>query len=376
MSDQGERDARWTGLNESDAPHDVWGKVETPAETPAGQAADVAGEAPAEESDVRVAPRPDERDERDAPQWEGELFDEDGSKDEPPSNYVPAVPTGSDRPVKSGKPSSGNWQMPDWMADEAAADEKLGASGDPLETGGRSRLVLFGGVGLLVAALIAAGGVYFLTRGGGDEPDKAGRTGAAEQSVTAQASMPPDAKLETFAGTPSRVLGRVNDDMAGLSYPRLGPPWQVPTKENKLGTPGWSGQQIVVTERGGAQMWYGQLLTGTLIPSLQGSYSGPDSVKQVAGLAAEGYLAQYYGFQDAQKPLASQALDVDGRKGWLVASYLTYERQGVRATGEIVATAVIDTGRKAPAVVFASLPNTHKKLWPDLNRFLASLKVI
>ncbi|OLT18503.1 hypothetical protein BJF79_17295 [Actinomadura sp. CNU-125] len=264
--------------------------------------------------------------------------------------------------------------MPDWMADEAAADEKLGSAGDSLETGGRSRVLLIGGVGL-VAALIAAGAVYFLTRGG-DEPDKAGRTGAAEQSVAAQASMPPDAKLETFRGTPSRVLGRVNDDMSGLSYPRFGEPWQVPTKKNKLGTPGWSGQQIVVTERSGDQLWYGQLLTGTLIPSLHGAYSGPDSVKNVAGLAAEGYLAQYYGFQEAKKPLASQALDVDGRKGWLVASYLTYERAGVRATGEIVATAVIDTGRDAPAVVFASMPDTHKKLWPDLNRFLAGLKVI
>ncbi|MBE1531351.1 flagellar basal body-associated FliL family protein [Actinomadura algeriensis] len=359
MSDQGERDVRWTGLNESDAPHDVWGKIETPAES--------AAETPAEPSDVRVAPEPD------APQWEDELLDEDDAG-EGVSNYVPAVPTGSTQPAKPGKPSSGNWQMPDWMADEAAADEKLGAAGDSLESGGRSRVLLFGGIGL-VAALIAAGAVYFLTRGGGDEPDEAGRTGAAQQSVTAQASMPPDAKLETFTGTPSRVLGRVNDDMSGLSYPRLAAPWQVPTKENKLGTPGWSGQQIVVTEEG-AQLWYGQLLTGTLIPSLHASYTGPDSVKSVAGLAAEGYLAQYYGFQDAKKPLASQALDVDGRKGWLVASYLTYEREGVRATGEIVATAVIDTGRDAPAVVFASLPNTHKKLWPDLNRFLGSLKVI
>ncbi|QFG24063.1 hypothetical protein [Actinomadura sp. WMMB 499] len=368
MSDQGERDARWTGLNESDASHDVWGKVESPAESPEGPPA----EASADVSDVRVAPEPD------APQWEGELFEDDAAGSDPgegDSNYVPAVPTGSDRPVKSGKPSSGNWQMPDWMADEAAADEKLGASGDSLETGGRSRVVLWGGVGLLVAALIAAGGVYFLRGGGEEKPDEAGRTGAAERSV-AQASMPPDARLEAFAGTPSRVLGRVNDEMSGLSYPRLGAPWQVPTKENKLGTPGWSGQQIVVTERAGDQMWYGQLLTGTLIPSLHSAYSGPESVKNVAGLAAEGYIAQYYGFQQGKKPLASQALDVDGRKGWLVASYLTYERQGVRATGEIVATAVIDTGRDAPAVVFASLPNTHKKLWPDLNRFLASLKVV
>ena len=60
-----------------------------------------------------------------------------------------------------------------------------------------------------------------------------------------------------------------------------------------------------------------------------------------------------------------------GRPGWLVASYLTYQREGVRATGEIVATAVIDTGRETPAVVFAFMPNTHKQMWPDVNTFFS-----
>jgi hypothetical protein len=417
MSDQGERGVRWTDMSESeppdgfregpgaggpadpqavspeselpevfmsaptdpadpgeDASHDVWGRVEQAQESDDRDADDVRvapvrDEAPAEEAPVSA----DEQ-----PQWEGSLFD-DGPGD---SNYVPAVPTGSGQPAKPGKPSSGNWQMPDWMADEESADAKLGGSPKPSrdvldDTGGRSRLVLFGGVGLLVVALVAAGAVY-LTRGGGEPAEPAGnadKRAAAEQSQAAKVQLPPDKPLARFAGTPSRMLGMVKDTYSGLAYPRLAPPWQVPTKKNKLGTSGWSGQQILVTERHAQQLWYGQLLTGTLHPGMQGAYAGPDSVKNVAALVAQGQEAQYYAFPHKTAPLASQALTVDGHKGWLIASYLTYQRDGVKATGEIVATAVIDTGRKTPAVVFASMPNTHKKRWPDVNEFFTHLKI-
>ncbi len=113
--------------------------------------------------------------------------------------------------------------MPDWMADEESADAKLGGSPKPSrdvldDTGGRSRLVLVGGVGLLVVALIAAGAVY-LTRGGGDEPAEPGnadKRAAAEQSeAAAKVRLPPDKPLARFAGTPSRMLGMVKDTYPG-----------------------------------------------------------------------------------------------------------------------------------------------------------------
>ncbi|MFA1548508.1 hypothetical protein [Actinomadura chokoriensis] len=422
MSDQGERGVRWTDMSEppdesrrasgaegatgpqavfpepkvpevfmpaptgpadppgpadsdEDAPsHDVWGRVEGP---PSKEADD------RDADDVKVAPVAPEED---APQWEGSLFDEGGAGDsdsDSESNYVPAVPTGSGQPAKPGKPSSGNWQMPEWMADEESADAKLGGSPKPsrdvLEGGrGRSRLMLFGGVGLLVVALLAAGAVYFM-KSGDDEPaapsGNADQRAAAEESQAAQVKLPPDKPLAKFRGTPSRMLGMVNDAHSGLAYPRFAAPWQVPTKKNKLGTSGWSGQQIMVTERLPQQLWYGQLLTGTLHPSLLSAYEGPKSVKNVAALVAQGYEAQYYAFPHKAAPLASQALTVGGHQGWLIASYLTYQRDGVRATGEIVATGVIDTGRPTPAVVFASMPNTHKQRWPDLHEFLAHLKI-
>ncbi|MFG2002264.1 hypothetical protein ACGFNU_24240 [Spirillospora sp. NPDC048911] len=475
------------------APHDVWGKVESSGDS--GDAvAGAASEASLADSrlpdadDIKVAPVPSADDdlagapssfaaepgpavpapaepgETDLPvagssvpapdaasgppaaggqqAWEGSLFDGQGGDSGAGNDlYAPVTPTGPATPPKPGKPSSGNWQMPDWMDDEESADAMLGtgddggkrsrfgrsgrserasaagvteaepsqpsqpsgrsgpsapadrASGVPAppvpprhdvieDEGGRSRLVLIGGVGLLAVAVIAAGGVYFLkgrdSTGPAASEGKPGRPAAGNPGPQDEpkVQLPPDKVLKRFAGRPSRMLGRVPDAHSGLSYPRLAAPWQVPTKKNKLGVTGWSGQQILVTEKRAGQMWYGQLLTGTLVPTLRGAYKGPESVKPVAALAATGFEQSYYGFPHKTTPLASQPLAIGGRKGWLIASYLTYKRAGVRATGEVVVTAIIDTGRPSPGVVFASLPNTHRRLWPDLNQFVAQLKVV
>ncbi|MEW2357844.1 hypothetical protein [Spirillospora sp. NPDC029432] len=366
MSDEGERGGRWADMSDDSADREESARVTVPdvdGSEPDGRAPSPMEQA-REAEDVKVAPVA----EGPAAQDDDELFAGEG--DPQYAGVAPMAPSG---PVRPGKPSSGNWQMPDWMADEDAADSKLGRQGD-LDEGGRSKLALYGGVGLLVVALLAAGGVYLFKQRGG-EAEAETKKSSTDQEAAPEVKMPAEKPLRQFAGRPSRVLGAVKDPQAGLVYPRLARPWQVPTKKNKLGTPGWSGQQVLVTERTGGQTWYGQLMTGVLNPSLQSEYKGPESVPAVAVQAAKGIEAQYYAFPHKSTPLASQALNVDGRKGWLVASYVTYKRAGVKATGEVVATAVIDNGRPAPAVAFAAVPNTHKTLWPDINRFMTQLKV-
>jgi hypothetical protein len=383
MSDEGERAGRGTDMGEYPADHEESVRVTVPeVEMPEP---DGRTDFSASEEDVKVAPVAGDP----VPEPASQFDDDDdlfgGEGDPQYAGIASAAPSG---PPKPGKPSSGNWQMPDWMADESAADAKLGrstgdggdggGSGDSFdERGGRGRVVLLAGVGVLVLALLAAGGVYLLQQRGGDEAESTpGNGAAAAEPRTPKVQMPAEKPLRRFPGRPSRLVGMVTDPMSGLAYPRLGAPWQLPTKQNKLGTSGWSGQQVLVTERGGKQVWYGQLLVGKLSPGLQSSYTGPESVPAVAVLAAENIKAQYYGFPHKSAPLASQELTVDGRKGWLVASYLTYKRTGVRATGEVVATLVVDSGRAVPAVAFASVPNTHRAMWPDINQFLTRLRIV
>ena len=345
---------------------------------------------PAEPGDVRVAPAvtadEDERADRPAEErpagWEGSLFDGGGDRGGGVDNYAPVEMPGANAPVRPGKPSSGNWRLPDWIDDEEQrAGEGRGGDSAGFEEEGRSRLGLYAGVGLLLIALVAAGGVFFLKRdGSGSDPAPADSGQSVPSPVGApvdqQVEVPPDKAMPRFPGTPTRRVGMVVDRTSGLAWPRFGPPWRLPTKQNRLAVKGWSGQQVVVTERRGNRIWYGQLLTGGLQPALVSHYTGPDSLKQVTALALDDLLKRYYGFPHTARPVASQALTVGGRRGWMIGTRLSYRRPGVRATGELVAVAVIDTGRRTPALVFASVPNTHRKLYPDITAFLTGLRPV
>jgi hypothetical protein len=376
-------------------------RIEAPVEPPAGFQAEppadswsepptgASGGQPAgEPDDVRVAPVPADEHGRPGGErsgWEGSLFDGPGEEESVPG-YAPVDMSGPGGPPKPGKPSSGNWQMPDWIhEEEQQARQGGGTSADAdFDEGGRSRVALFAGVGVLVVALAAAGGVFYLKRDGNSAPTPRtpsappttqGLPASNDTTPKPQVNLPPDKAMPRFSGRPSRAVGMVADRRSGLAYPRFAAPWQLPTKKNKLGVAGWSGQQVVVTERSGNRIWYGQLLTGVLQPSLAERVEGARSLKPVTAMALDGLIERYYAFPHKERPLASQPLTIGGRKGWLVSSYLTYKRPGIKATGEVVTVAVIDTGRAAPAVVFASVPNTHRKLWPDVNAFFDRLKL-
>ncbi|WP_119728745.1 hypothetical protein [Thermomonospora amylolytica] len=360
------------------------------AEPPRAPVEDAPAE-PEDPRDMRVAPaapgdglRAEERPAEERPAgWEGSLFDGTGDQDEGVGNYAPVEMPGANAPVKPGKPSSGNWQLPDWIHDEEQ-QARQGRRPEPagFEEEGRSRVGLYAGIGLLLVALVAAGGVFFLKRGGSDPepaPVDSGQSGPpagapAGAPADQEVQVPPDRAMPRFPGKPSRKVGMVTDRISGLSWPRFGAPWQLPTKQNRLGTKGWSGQQVVVTERRGGRIWYGQLLTGGLQPALAPQYTGPDSLKKVTALALDDLIKRYYGFPHTARPVASQALTVGGRQGWLIGTQLGYKRPGVRATGELVAVAVIDTGRRTPALVFASMPDTHRRLYPDVTAFFTGLR--
>jgi hypothetical protein len=302
------------------------------------------------------------------------------------TNYAGVDMSGPDTPAKAGVPSSGNWQMPEWMREEAPDGGFVVPGESASGGGGKGKLVLVAGAGVLVAALIAAGAVFLLK--GNDKgdvspstPPKGPGTPTTQQSTapkptTSSIAAPPNAKLPKFTGIHGKAAGRVNDTFTGLNYPRLAAPWQVPSKKSGLSQLGWSQQQILVTEKHGSQLWYGQLMSGLLSPAEQQLYGGPGTEKAAAIAYEKSVETRLYGFPHKSHALASQAVDLPGRggKGWLVATNLTYHRQGIKATGEVLTVAIIDTGKSAPAVLLMSIPDTSKKLWPDINFVVDSLK--
>jgi hypothetical protein len=307
---------------------------------------------------------------------ENEFF---ASDEHPPIWDKVVAPTGP--PPQPGKPSSGNLRLPEWMRDESNGAGHSGSDG--FEEEGRSKRPLLIGVGLLVVGLLAVAGVYILKGGGDSKPvsHTAAPTRPSQPPSQAPVQPPsekpqPEKVLAQFKGAHTKPAGRVADQRSGLSYPRLGKPWGPPPKKSPMTELGFSASQFSVTEKAGAQpKRWARLMSAGLGGAEKDAYTGPGGERDAATQVAEAYEARIYGFRHKKKLLASQPLNIGGHKGWLVGYYLTYHRPGVKATGDVVTVAIVDTGKKAPGVLFMSVPNTHKKLWPDVNYVMHSIKV-
>ncbi|WP_433175851.1 hypothetical protein [Actinoallomurus sp. CA-150999] len=339
-----------------------------PGETFAGEPA-----APPPPADRRVSAEDQEA--------ENDFFAQDGH---PPMWDKVVAPSGP--PPQPGKPSSGNLRLPDWMRDEANAGGGEGLTapppGDDFEEEGRTKRRLFAGLGVLVVGVVAATGAYFIkARGGSDAnahsavPSHPAKTSPKKGGQAANPE--PEKPLAQFKGDHTKPLGHITDPRAGLSYPKLGKPWQMQTQKSAMAELGFSAGQFAVTEKAGNQpKRWGRLLSAQLGGADKNAYDGPGTEQTAAAHVADTYEARMYGYKHKKKELASQPLDIDGHKGWLVGYYLTFHRPGVKATGEIFTVALVDTGKKTPGVVLMTVPNTDKKLWPDVNYVMRSIKVV
>ncbi|WP_344242885.1 hypothetical protein [Actinocorallia libanotica] len=314
----------------------------------------------------------------------GEEADFGGLDDGPGvAQYAGVDLSGPAEPPKAGIPSSGNWQMPEWMREETEANRAGSAGGGGFDEQemrrDRSRTYLFAGLGTLAVAGIVALGVFvFAGDGGGDtEAEVKARPGVSTPSAGTdeQGALPPHKELMVFRGAGSPVTGMFPDPASGLQVPQFGGGWVEPNKKNRLAQSGWTGQQVLVTEKKGTQLWYGTVLTSPLGPVERQIWDKGGSLEKNAVAVAANLEERLYGFPHETVELASQPLKVGGHDGWLVARHLKYDRKPIRATSEVIATALVDTGKRYPSVLFVSLPDTHKKLWPDINKVIEQLKV-
>jgi hypothetical protein len=315
---------------------------------------------------------------------ENEFF---ASDDHPPMWDKVVAPAGP--PPKPGKPSSGNLRLPDWMRDEANAASAASAGAppsgprsDPYEEEGRSKRPLFLGVGILLAGLIAVAGVYVL-KGNGDSqasnaaaPTQSTQTPSSAPTQPAKAPQTPVKALPKFKGVHTKAAGRITDARSGLSYARLNRPWALPPKKSPMTELGFTASQFAVTEKAGAEpKHWARLMSTQLAGAAKSAYDGPGTERAAATEVAKMYEERMFNFRNKKRVLASQPLTIGGHKGWLVSDYLTYRRPGTKATGDVVTLALVDTGKKAPGVLFMSVPNTSRKLWPDINFVVRSLRV-
>ncbi|POX51849.1 hypothetical protein C3489_19265 [Streptomyces sp. Ru71] len=191
------------------------------------------------------------------------------------------------------------------------------------------------------------------------------------------APLPPESRLKTvvpvkdYPGRGSPVIGRVTDTDAHLSYAELGGKWNRSRPTDPM-LAGWNREQTFDSEA----KWAAQIDSGLVDGDALDQATGADRLRKVAGFEQDD--RRKYAYVDGEttiRDIASQPLKVGGHDAWVLVSEMHFRKYGVKSTMDLSAVVVVDTGRPRPSVLWIALPETEKKLWPDINTMIDSLRV-
>ena len=181
--------------------------------------------------------------------------------------------------------------------------------------------------------------------------------------------------LPVFRGSGSRVIGRITDRVAGVSYAKFAPPWHRP----KLLSGGKTGAEEIDSKNasGLKNFWYVAVYSGPLSAELAPGATGPDALRAAAELHGQDWVKQHFLDEGRRAELAGRALTIDGHRAWLTAFRMTHTDGTPRAMkSQTEVVVAIDTGRRAPAIVTVTVPDNKNLLLPDINTVVRSLHVV
>ena len=180
----------------------------------------------------------------------------------------------------------------------------------------------------------------------------------------------PAGPLPAFPGTGSKVTGRAVNQIAGISYARLAPPWRTTARRT-----GASGMEINGKIKDYKHFWYASVSVEPLDPKLD--VPGAQRLRAAAELTGQAFVKELYSNDGTRKDLAGAALTVDRHPGWVSAFRMTHttdlDRVEKSQTEVVVA---VDTGRRLPAIVEITIPGNQNRLLPDITHVVRSLRVV
>jgi hypothetical protein len=84
--------------------------------------------------------------------------------------------------------------------------------------------------------------------------------------------------------------------------------------------------------------------------------------------------ASYYPQPNTMDPIRDEVTTLGGRPAWVSEFRLHFNEPGLRAKDELSAVAVIDVGRPTAAVLYVSIPGTHRQFDYVVEDVLASVR--
>jgi hypothetical protein len=246
-----------------------------------------------------------------------------------------------------------------WDAPHLAAADIIGSSPN------RRTMLWFGGAaaGVLVVGLVMV--LVMLVNGSlGHQSDPfagAPAAGRDDRPALARLCPPPSQGAAAAPGEaePAPAGPRTVDQEAGISYRAYGEPWRpwpLMWRGGTLGIPYGVGQHFV-TERYSGGDYHASILSAAVPATVNDSLV--IDLTCTGRLVAADVRTQYYPQPNRMDLLRDELTTLGGRPAWVTKFRLHFHQQGLEATDELVAVALIDVGRPTAAVLYVSIPGTH-----------------
>jgi hypothetical protein len=230
-------------------------------------------------------------------------------------------------------------------------------------------ILVVGLVVLLIAGLSSAGNPF-----GGKAAGPADLRPPLAQMCPAP-TVAPSADPTGRPSAPPDVSGeRTVDPEAGISYKRYPAPWvpwDTTWRAGTLEVPYRVGQHFV-TEEYSAGSYHASILSAA-VPAADNDAVTVD-LKCVGRQVAADVRAEYYPQPNTVEPLRDEMTTLGGRPAWVSEFRLHFQAVGLTATDELSAVAVIDVGKPTAAVLYVSIPGTHKQYDYVIDEVLASVR--
>ncbi|HZE39969.1 MAG TPA: hypothetical protein VE172_14275 [Stackebrandtia sp.] len=237
-------------------------------------------------------------------------------------------------------------------------------------------LLLFAAVGggIVIVGLVVVLILSLTTGVPGNTPNTPG--GPDDSKPPLAQKCPPPTKKPPQGDVPEDSGGqRTVDTESGISYKAYGSPWrnwdQGDWNQGELHIKYIAGQYFV-TETYSEGDYLASILSGHVPAAVN---DGTDlDLKCVSQQVVADVRKSYYPQPNKFKSLRDEAATLGGRPAWVREFEVRFHQDGLTATNERVGVALIDVGRKDAAVLYVSIPGTHKQYDKVVNEVLDSVR--
>ncbi|MGN9838819.1 DUF2510 domain-containing protein [Nonomuraea sp. H19] len=273
---------------------------------------------------------------------------------------------GQPAPGQSGYGRPAPPTQPQWGAPQPSGP----GYGPPPKQGNPLPWVFGGLAALVVLALIAVAGIFFVNRSNDAALPTPERTSETQEPPTNEPpSNDPPSSEPPPQGTemPQPVGDRVTDPRAGISF-QVPDDWTVPKFTDVNGTNPtptqqlWTGAVQAVSQQkyDGQSDWIGNVYTGVLNELYP--YSGASGLGDTAKAVFVDFSSKYYALEHESKVVQDKAMKIGDRDAWVLQFELDFtkisEEKGYKWKKENGAIVLMDRGSgENPAILYVSVPD-------------------